>query len=107
MLVNPMRLTGDHAEQSAEILHHGAPRFFSQSEPLHQRSHVHRGGPGLARDSSPSRPVQQFQVLCRRHWQKALVAATAAALMNVRPGLAAAFLQVYRRQMPSTMLLAA
>ncbi len=34
MLVNPLRLAGDHAEQATEILHEGAPALFERKRKL-------------------------------------------------------------------------
>ena len=63
MLVDSLRLTGDHAEQFAEILHETTPDLRRNCQSVKQRSKLLRCRTSLTRTSLPSRPVQQAQII--------------------------------------------
>ena len=65
MLVDSLRLTGNDAEQFAEILHKTTPDLSRDSQPIKQWSELFRRRTSLARMCLLNRPVQQAQIVRR------------------------------------------
>ena len=104
MLVDSLRLTGDHAEQFAEIFHETTPDLRRDPKSIKQRSKLLRCRTSLARTSLARRPVEQDQVIRRRYRQESLVAATSALFVNTRSCHTRSAPQFHRSQMTATIV---
>ncbi len=104
MIVNSLRLTGHHAEQSAEILHKTTPELRRDPQAIEQRSKLFQRRTSLARSSLPSRPVQQGQVFRSRDRQETFVTATSALLIHTWTDRTRTSQQFHRSQVTTTIV---
>ncbi len=87
-----------------ELSHVVHPEVRRHVQSLQNRGKVLSDRSSLAAANLAARPVQQFQILCRRHPKEALVAAVTAAFVDIEARLSRALLQINGRQVPSTTL---
>jgi hypothetical protein len=105
VLIDTVRLTGNQAEQPAKILHQTTPHLRRNAQTIENRSKVLWRGALLARNGLTSRPVQQAQIIGRRHRQETLVATTLIAFVCTRPCMTGTLVKIHSSQMTAAACL--
>ena len=103
MTFNRCRFASYHIEQPTEVGNESLPCLRGNPQTVKQSCKLLRSRPCLVQSLLTSSPVQQREILGRRHRQETLVAAASSRLMHTRPRFAAASLQLHRCQMPTTV----
>jgi len=96
--IDALRTTGHTAKQSPKIAHEFAPARRIQTQPGQDGRQTARGAAPFARNNLPGRPIQQFQVVLDRHWQKSLVTAPLARFTRTRTDRVGRLVDRQRRQ---------
>ena len=96
--IDALRTTGHTAKQPTEVAFQLAPARRIQTQPGQDGRQAARCTAPFARNNLPGRPIQQFQVVLDRHWQKSLVTAPLARFTRTRTDRVGRLVDRQRRQ---------